>query len=193
MDDWLWIKKNLLSPNRALTRNSNSSQCCGLSIEHPRQVTLFGPRSPSHAQTLMSRMGTAGPRSTPAVGNALQTTVDPVQHAAAIIPEEQKRPATALVFSVASIKSTTGLPKRQRPVPAVYGLHRAHRACRGCLVEQSPCLVPVGPKHLRGQFTVRQPLVSLPFFVSWFPLLASIRLYLFQQLSFEFFILFYVF
>ena len=160
--------QNLLSPNRALTRNSNSSQCCGLPVKHSRQVTLFGPRSPSHAQTLTSRMGTAGPRSTPAVGNALPTTVDPVQHAAAIIPEEQKRPATVRVFSVASIKSTTGLPKRQRPVPAVYGLHRAHRARGGCLVEQSPRLVPVGPKHLTGQFTVRQPLVSLPFFVSWF-------------------------
>ena len=60
--------QNLQSPNRALTRNSNSSQCCGLPVKLTRQVTLFGQRSRSDAQTLSARMGTAGHRSTRPLG-----------------------------------------------------------------------------------------------------------------------------
>ena len=185
--------QNLLSPNRALTRNSNSSQCCGLTVKHSRQVTLFGPRSPSHAQTLTSRMGTAGPRSTPAVGNALPTTVDPVQHAAAIIPEEQKRPRP-------SGSSRSQASKARPDSRNVNALCRQSMVCTehtalAAVVESNSPLAWF--QSVRNILQVNSLFDNLwfhfPFSFHGFRLLASIRLYLFQQLSFEFFILFYVF
>ena len=184
MDDWLWVTKPPVS-NRVLTKINNSSQCCGLPIEHSQQVTLFGRRLHSHAQTLTSLMGTAGTRRTAAFG------------------KPSRQPSTR--FSTPRPSSPKSKNARDRP--GLLG--RKHQKHDRTPETSTPCAgslwsAPSTPRSRRLSSRTAPSLGSsrsetsyrsihcsttfgfTSFFVSWFRLLASFRLYLFQELSFEY-------
>ena len=159
---------NLPSPNRALTKNSNSSQCCGLPVKPSRQITSFGPRSPSHAQTLTSRMVTADPGRRPIFGNALPTAIDPLLLATAFISAVQKHPATIKVFSVASGKGATGQLKTSTPCArrmwSATGTPRSQWSSTRTALSPGSSL----PETSYRSIHCSTPLVFTSLFVSWF-------------------------